>query len=114
MSSTSMQTALSAHLEEAAGFLQAELSHGAEVPFELERRGGRPGARRPALFCYRPLVGDFLRERAESLGRLPPHREAAIALADFDGLDRYLVDHGVEPGEGGPRGRLREGLLVLM
>ncbi len=109
-----MQSALSAHLEEAADFLQAELSDGAEVPFELERRGGRPGARRPALYCYRPLVGDFLRERAESLEALPTHRAAAIALADFDGLDRYLLDHGIEPGEAGPRGRLREGLLALM
>ncbi len=109
-----MQAALSAHLEEAAGFLQAELADGAEVPFELERRGGRPGARRPALFCYRPLVGDFLRERAESLEQLPTHRQAVIALADFDGLDRYLLDHGIEPGEAGPRGRLREGLLALM
>ena len=114
MSSTSLQAAITAHLEAAAAFLQGELADGAEVPFELERRGGRPGARRPALYCYRPLVGEFLRERAESLERLPSHREAAIALADFDGLDRYLLDHGVEPGEGGPRGRIREGLLVLM
>ncbi len=114
MSSTSLQAAISAHLEAAAAFLQGELADGAEVPFELERRGGRPGARRPALYCYRPLVGDFLRERAESLERLPSQHEAAIALADFDGLDRYLLDHGVEPGEGGPRGRIREGLLVLL
>ena len=98
MSSTSLQAAISAHLEAAAAFLQGELADGAEVPFELERRGGRPGARRPALYCYRPLVGDFLRERAESLERLPSQHEAAIALADFDGLDRYLLDHGVEPG----------------
>ena len=49
-----------------------------------------------------------------SLERLPTHRPAAIALADFDGLDRYLLDHGIEPGEAGPRGRLREGLLALM
>jgi hypothetical protein len=114
MSSTSMQAALSAHLEAAAAYLQAEIAEGAEVPFELERRGGRPGARRPALYCYRPLVGEFLQERAEGLERLPTHRPAAIALADFDGLDRYLLDHGIEPGEAGPRGRLREGLLALM
>ena len=114
MSSTSMQAALGAHLEAAATHLQGELADGAEVPFELERRGGRPGARRPALYCYRPLVGEFLREHAEHLERLPTHRPAEIALADFDGLDRYLLDHGVEPDEVTPRGRLREGLLVLM
>ncbi|HTQ67747.1 MAG TPA: hypothetical protein VMI13_03565 [Solirubrobacteraceae bacterium] len=114
MSSTSLQAALSAHLEAAAAYLQAEVAEGAEVPFELERRGGRPGARRPALYCYRPLVGEFLRERADSLERLPTHRPAEIALADFDGLERFLLDHGVEPGSAGPRGRLRDGLLALM
>ncbi|HUH79832.1 MAG TPA: hypothetical protein VLZ06_00770 [Solirubrobacteraceae bacterium] len=114
MSSTSLQAVLGAHLEAAAEYLQSELAEGAEVPFELERRGGRPGARRPALYCYRPLVGEFLHERADSLERLPTHRQAEIALADFDGLDRYLLDHGVEPGDAGPRGRLREGLLALM
>ncbi len=115
MGSISFQAAVSAHLEAAAAYLQGELADGAEVPFELERRGGRPGARRPALYCYRPLVGEFLRERVESLERLPTQREASIALADFDGLDRYLLDHGIEPDRvGGPRGRLRDGLLVLM
>ena len=49
MLSAELRAALSAHLEAAAAHLQAELDGGAEVPFELERHGGRRGSRPPAL-----------------------------------------------------------------
>ena len=113
MRSQELHAALATHLEAVAAHLQGELAGGAEVPFELERRGGRVGARRPALYCYRPLLGEFLEERFAELEALPTHHDAARALADFEGLERYLIDRGVEP-EGPPRQRLRAGLLTLM
>ena len=55
-----------------------ETADGAEVPFELvEERG----VRRTALYCYRPLVDEFLRERFGALARLDGHAPAARALA---------------------------------
>jgi hypothetical protein len=114
MPSPDLHAALGAHIEAVAAHLQEDIAEGAEVPFELERRGGRVGARRPALYCYRPLIGEFLEQRWATLEALPTHREATLALADFDGLERYLLDRGVESAAGGPRQRLRTALLTLM
>jgi hypothetical protein len=116
MRSNSLPAALGAHLEAVAAHLQGDIADGAEVPFELERRGGRAGARRPALYCYRPLIGEFLEQRWAWLEALPTHHDAALALADFDGLERYLLDHGrgAEAAGGGARQRVRLGLLTVM
>ena len=88
MHSIGLQTALVDFIEGAAGHLQAEITAGAEVPFELEQQAGRRGSSGPSLYCYRPLTGEFIIAREASLQRMPSHQEAARLLAGFDGLER--------------------------
>ncbi|HWF50978.1 MAG TPA: hypothetical protein VG294_10095 [Solirubrobacteraceae bacterium] len=71
---------------QAAGQLEAETAEGAEVPFELVEE---PGGSAP-LYCYRPLTGDFIRERHAGLTALPTYAPAARMLATAEGLDAYL------------------------
>ena len=99
MRSHTLHAALRRYVEEVAWTLSADTAEGAEVPFELvEERG----ARRTALYCYRPLVDEFLRERQSSLLRLDGHQPALRALAQHDGLGRYLKAAGerVPPDQG--------------
>ncbi|MFZ1996102.1 MAG: hypothetical protein WAU75_18465, partial [Solirubrobacteraceae bacterium] len=73
--------------------LCAEAAAGAEMPFELaEERGSG----RVPLYCYRPLVDEFIRSRSEALAALPSHADAAQALARCEALDVYLSEHGVK------------------
>ncbi|HEU4658736.1 MAG TPA: hypothetical protein VFR97_14495 [Capillimicrobium sp.] len=91
MRSHTLHAALRQYVEEVSFSLGSELADGAEIPFELvEERG----ARRTALYCYRPLVDEFLRERVGTLGRLDGHGPALRALAAHDGVARYLKAHG--------------------
>jgi hypothetical protein len=108
--SHSLHAALRRYVEEVAWTLAADTADGAEVPFELvEERG----ARRTALYCYRPLVDEFLRERVGALARLDAHSPALRALAQCDGLPRYLKAHNERvPGDDG--GRARATLSVFL
>ena len=95
---------------DAARRLSAESAGGAEMPFELiEERG----AGRVPLYCYRPLTGDFIRSRLESLSNLPSHDDALRALANCEALDVYLSEHGVKP-PGDLRGRALETIAVFL
>jgi hypothetical protein len=97
--SHTLNAALRRYVEEVAWTLSADTADGAEVPFELvEERGGRS----TALYCYRPLVDEFLRERQSSLLRLDGHQPALRALAQHEGLARYLKAAGerVPPDQG--------------
>jgi hypothetical protein len=86
---------------QAAGQLEAETADGAEVPFELvEERGGST-----PLYCYRPLTGEFIRERAERLSALPTYAPVARMLATADGLDGYLRGRLGPPVPAEPRER---------
>ncbi|HEY4812751.1 MAG TPA: hypothetical protein VIH71_17020 [Solirubrobacteraceae bacterium] len=98
MRSLQLQSALSDYVEAAAVALHAEIVAGAEVPFELEQQGARRGSRGPSLYCYSPLTRQFIDERLPTLERLPAHAEAVRLLAEFDGLDRYLVSSGLDSG----------------
>jgi hypothetical protein len=99
MRSDTLHAALRAFAEEAAGLLAADTAQGAEVPFELVEEGAR-GARTP-LYCYRPLVGEFVRARGGALELLPAHRAAARVLGDHaDRLARYLSAVGERPSGG--------------
>jgi hypothetical protein len=62
--------------EQAAFQLEADATGGAEIPFEVIES---PGARAP-LYCYRPLTGQFIRERLGVLGRLPTYPPARRAI----------------------------------
>lgn len=110
MRSHTLHAALRQYVEEVSFSLGAELADGAEIPFELvEERG----ARRTALYCYRPLVDEFLRERVGALGRLDGHAPALRALAAHDGVARYLKSHN-EPVAPSPAGRAQAALAVFV
>jgi hypothetical protein len=86
--------------EQAAFQLEADATGGAEIPFEVIES---PGARAP-LYCYRPLTGQFIRERLGVLGRLPTYPPARRAIEALGGVDGYLRVRGEpripdDPGE---------------
>lgn len=84
---------IEAFTAEAAGQLSAETARGAEIPFELARAGAHQRGR-PALYCYRPLTGDFIGERLGLLSGLPSYAPALRALADREALGAYLQGRG--------------------
>jgi hypothetical protein len=90
--SRQLESALHAFIEEAAFELAKDTASGAEVPFEIVAQPSR--AHRTPLYCYRPLTGEFIRERADTLARLPTYVSALALVAGLDGLDRYLVARG--------------------
>ncbi len=86
---------------EASGRLAADLGAGAEMPFEvLEERGGTA-----ALYCYRPLTGEFINARLTTLATLGSYALAAEALGDCEAIDVYLQEHGVARVPADHRGR---------
>jgi hypothetical protein len=112
--SVRLHNTLEALVEAAATALRAEVAAGAEVPFELHERGGRRASAGPALYCYRPLIGEFIATHGAALERLPGYAKALTALADFDGLERYLASAGVEHRGEEPRDRARAAVSVLL
>jgi hypothetical protein len=100
MRSHTLHAALRSYAEEAAALLHGETAAGAEVPFELVEEGA---GRRTPLYCYRPLVGEFVRTRTGVLERLPSHPTALAALGDHaDRVGRYLSAVGDRPNGGPP------------
>jgi len=114
MRSLQLQGALSEFIEAAAAHLHAEIIAGAEVPFELEQQSRRRGAGGPALYCYRPLTGEFIAEHQAALERLHSYDEAARLLAGFEGLDRYLTSTGADLGRTAGRAGVRAALIALL
>jgi hypothetical protein len=82
---------LEAFTVEASGRLGAETASGAEMPFEVteERAAGRA-----SLYCYRPLTGEFIRDRIDVLATLQNYPGAVEALAECAALEVYLKEHG--------------------
>jgi hypothetical protein len=113
MHSVRLQEALAEFVGDAAAALHDAVLAGAEVPFELESQTGRRRSG-PALYCYRPLTSEFIAEREATLERLPSHAEAVRVLSGFDGLDRYLVGAGVDPGRASGRMRVRGAIRALL
>ena len=110
MRSLQLQAALTEYIEAAAAHLHAEVSAGAEVPFELEQQGRRRRSSGPSLYCYRPLTDEFIATHADALRRLPSHEQAARLLAGFEGLGRYLASID---GQGAPAGSAAGARLAL-
>jgi hypothetical protein len=109
--SHTLNAALRAYVEQAADRLAEDTALGAEVPFELVEEGG---SRRTPLYCYRPLVDEFLRERLGVLGALDAHAPAVRALgAHADALGRYLAARG-RRNLPDPDQRARAALPVLL
>lgn len=107
-----LHVALSAFADECAWQLSEETADGAEVPFEIvESRGSR---RDTPLYCYRPLTGDFIRDRARAFERLPSYPAAARALAALDGVDDYLRAQGEARVPAAVRERADTALCVFL
>src|SRR3954447_15602245 len=97
MHNRALHDSLAAFVEEAAWQLAAEVSGGAEVPFELIEQGRSTAP----LYCYRPLTGAFLAERSGELSKLPSYPAARSSLEHLAGLEEYLRRRGVRThGEG--------------
>ena len=75
----------------AAGRLAALLEAGAEIAYEVAES---PGAR-SVLYSYRPLSGEFVRDRFAELRALPSFPEALAALTSIEGVSAYLRVMGV-------------------
>ena len=114
MRSLQLHAALTEHVEAVAAQLHEEISSGAEVSFELEQQSRSRASSGVALFCYRPLTAQFIHERLTTLERLPTYAEAARLLAEFDGLDRYLVSAGVECVRMPARARVQAAIAELL
>jgi hypothetical protein len=90
MRNRTLHQLLRAFTEDSGLQLAAETARGAEIPFEVVEE---PGAR-SALYCYRPLTGNFIRSRMGILDRLPSYLPAARAIAPIDAIDAYLRKRG--------------------
>ncbi len=91
MRNTTLHQTLEAFTVEASGRLAAEIAGGAELPFEIvEERGGSS-----ALYCYRPLTAEFVRERFATLEALATYDAAAAAVGACEPLDVYLQERGI-------------------
>jgi len=86
MRNRTLHALLEAFAEDAGLQLAAEMARGAEIPFEIVEEPGQ----RSALYCYRPLTGQFIRSRMGVLDRLPSYLPAARAVAELDGIETYL------------------------
>jgi hypothetical protein len=94
-----LETAITGFMEDAARRLQTDVACGAEVDFEVERRG-RSTTRTP-LYCYRPLTSEFMAERWRALCGTETYRSAVGQLERYEGLARYIGGPG-ERADGGP------------
>jgi hypothetical protein len=110
MHNRALHDTLAAFVEEAAGQLASEVAAGAEVPFELdETPAGRASA---SLYCYRPLMGEFVAGRSGMLARLPSHPGAVAQLASLPDLAAYLEVRGEPAVAGGARRASAEAALL--
>jgi hypothetical protein len=70
----------------AAEKLNAALADGAEIPFEVAEN---PGAK-SVLYRYRPLSGQFIRERMVELRATEGYVQVLLALSKVEGTSAYL------------------------
>src|SRR4051812_20086613 len=90
MHNRALHDSLAAFVQEAAWQLAEEVSGGAEIPFELDATPTRSAP----LYCYRPLTGRFIAQRAGMLARLPSYAAAARGLSALPDLAAYLHKRG--------------------
>jgi hypothetical protein len=110
MHNRALHDSLAAFVEEAAWQLAEEVSGGAEVPFELIDQG-RASA---PLYCYRPLTGRFIAERATELAKLPSYPAAMNGLAALPDLPAYLQVRGRKTPGPEPRAQAEAALQAFL
>jgi hypothetical protein len=90
MHNRALHDSLAAFIQEAAWQLAEEVSGGAEIPFELDATPSRSAP----LYCYRPLTGRFIAQRAGMLARLPSYAQAIRQLESLPDVSAYLTRRG--------------------
>jgi hypothetical protein len=110
MRNRSLHERLRAFCEQAAFQLESEAAAVDDLPFEVV---AQPGARTP-LYCYRPLTGEFIRERADLLEQLPAYSSAAGALVGLAGVDEFLRLRGEAPVPEDPAGLAHAALRAFL
>jgi hypothetical protein len=114
MRSVQLQSALREFLEAASERLAADLAAGAEIPFEVDQQSSRARSGGATLYCYRPLIAEFIAERRQALEALPQHEQASRLLSGFEGLDRYLAAVGEDVARLEPAARVRVAIGSLL
>src|SRR3954466_11810396 len=109
MHNRALHDSLAAFVEEAAWQLAEEVSGGAEVPFELIEQGRSSSP----LYCYRPLTGRFIAERASMIARPPPAPAAIQGLTALPDPAAYLRARGRRVPDG-ERARADAALQALL
>ena len=112
MRDRNLHSTLESFITDAATALAAETASGAEIPFEVTESQGRRGA--AALYCYRPLTGQFIQDRIGLRSGLSSYAPAVRALAGMDRADGYLLARGVARPAKEPRDRADAVLLALL
>jgi hypothetical protein len=90
--------------------LGSEIERGADIPVALAEHGG---ADRPTLYEYRPLVGAFVEQYAQSLGLRDDALEALTVLKDEPGAGIFAQAHADE-GVGEDEALRRTVLIPLL
>jgi hypothetical protein len=106
----SLHRVLEAFTTDAASTLSAQTADGVEIPFELIEE---PGAR-GRLYCYRPLTGEFIREREGLLSGLATYAPAARALAASEAVYTYLHQRGESRIPAEPHARAAAALTAFL
>jgi hypothetical protein len=88
----SLHDALAAFTSDAGMRLKLAAADGDEIPFEVVE-SDVPRGRIP-LYCYRPLTGEFIRDRLGLLVALPSYAATARALESAGGAQVYLRARG--------------------
>jgi hypothetical protein len=88
----SLHDTLAAFTTDAGVRLKLAAADGDEIPFEVIE-SDVPRGRIP-LYCYRPLTGEFIRERLGLLVALPSYAATARALESAGGAEVYLRARG--------------------
>ena len=110
MHNRALHDTLAAFVDEAACQLAEEVSGGAEVPFELAQEGRRS----TPLYCYRPLTGRFIAERAGMLARLPSYPAAVQGLVALPDPAAYLRARGRAVPTGDARAEAEAALQAFL
>jgi len=91
MRSGQLHQSLHAFAVEAAQVLAAATAGGAEVGFDIVEERAR--LHRPALYCYKPLTGQFVVRQWPALRSLPSAASALAELSGVPGLHSYVAAH---------------------